>query len=201
MCEVVNAKLAVKLIPITRMDCPTCIPLLEREVKRLEGVGEVQGNYMNKTLKVTYTPNRVTLAEIEASIERIGYRIAYKKYPGVLSRLKGLFRDAKPDEISPLTDHDFPGKVLHASKPVAVLFSSPTCPMCIIFKREITETVKRLEGKADFYEIDIGSSEIWRKYDIMSIPSVLIFKEGQLTERFEGLPQKEKIALALRVEG
>ena len=65
----------VKTIPLTRMDCPSCIPLLEREVTELDGVEAVQGNYMNKTLKVTYDPTRVQLDAIEAAIEQIGYRI------------------------------------------------------------------------------------------------------------------------------
>jgi len=179
------------------MDCPTCIPVLEREVKRIEGVDAVQGNYMKKSLKVTYDPNRVQLAEIEAAIERVGYRIAYKKYPGVISRLRGLLGGEKADEIVSLTDTDFPGKVLHASKPVAVLFSSQTCPTCRFFKRQFKEIAEKVEGKADLYEMDIASTETWRKYNILSIPTVLIFKNGQLSERFEALPKGEDIALAL----
>ncbi len=129
-----STKLATKTIPVTRMDCPTCISLLEREVKRLEGVDKVQGNYIAKTLKVTYDPDRVQLDEIEDAIERIGYRIAYKKYPGILSKLKGLVKREKADAIATLTEIEFPGKVLHASRPVAVLFSSPTCPASHFFK-------------------------------------------------------------------
>ena len=86
------SKLTVKTIPIIRMDCPTCIPVLEREIRQLEGVDNVRGNYMSKTLKVTYDPEMVQLTEIEAAIERVGYQIAYKKYPGVISRLRGIFQ-------------------------------------------------------------------------------------------------------------
>ncbi len=182
------------------MDCPTCIPVLEREVKRIEGVDSVQGNYMRKNLKVTYDPDRVQLEEIEAAIERIGYRIAYKKYPGVISRLRGLLVGEKADEIVSLIDTDFPGKVLHASRPVAVLFSSQTCPTCRFFKRQFKEIAEKVEDKADLYEMDIASTETWRKYDILSIPTVLIFKSGKLSERFEALPRGEDIALALGVK-
>ena len=81
-----------KLIPITRMDCPTCIPVLEKEVLRLEGVEKARGNYMTKNLKVTFDPEKVQLSEIEAAIERVGYQIAYKRYPGVFDKLKNLFQ-------------------------------------------------------------------------------------------------------------
>jgi len=193
----VVSKVVVKTIPITRMDCPTCIPVLEREIRRLKGVDEVQGNYMNKTLKVTYDPNKVQLEKIEAAIERVGYRIAYKKYPGVISRMMERLRGEKIEEIIPITDTEFPGKILHASKPVAVLFSSSTCPTCHFFKRQFKEIAEKIKDKADLYEMDIAYTETWRKYDVLSIPTVLIFRNGQLSERFEALPQREKIALAL----
>ena len=192
-----STKLATKTIPLTWMDCPTCIPLLESEVKRLEGVDEVQGNYITKTLKVTYDPKTVQLDEIEAAIERIGYRIAYKKYPSVLSRLKGLLTREKADPIASLTDIEFPGKVLHASRPVAVLFSSPTCPACHFFRGRFREIAGNIKNKVDFYEMDIAATETWRKYDILSVPTVLIFRSGQLSKRFDALPREEEVASAL----
>jgi thioredoxin 1 len=193
-----NMKLVEKIIPITRMDCPTCIPVLEREVGRLEGVEEVRGNYMAKNLRVTYDPERVQLAEIEAAIERVGYQITYKRYPGVFSKLKELFRREESEEVPSLTDADFPGKVLHASKTVAVLFSSPTCPTCRVFKPRFREIAGKVGDKADLYEMDIVSTETWRKYDILSIPTVLVFRAGEATERFTVLPDAEEIERALR---
>jgi copper chaperone CopZ len=194
------SRFATKTIPITRMDCPTCIPVLEREIKRLKGVDEIQGNYMNKTLKVTYDPEKVQLEEIEGAIERVGYRISYKKYPGVISRMMGRLRGEKIEEIISITDIDFPGKVLHASKPVVVIFSSSTCPACHFFKRQFEEIVDKVKGKVDLYEMNITSTETWRKYDILSIPTVLIFRKGKLSERFEALPKGEDIASALGVK-
>ena len=188
----------VKTIPIIRMECPTCIPVLEREVKQLKGVTEARGNYLNKTLQVSYDPETVQLEEIEAAIERIGYRIAYKTYPGVVSRIIGRIRGVKDEEITSLTDIDFPGKVLHTSRPVAILFSSPTCPVCHVFKRQFKEIAEKGKGKATFYEMDISSTETWREYDIMSIPTVLIFKNGRLFERFDALPKGEEVARSLR---
>ncbi|UCD46054.1 MAG: cation transporter [Candidatus Bathyarchaeota archaeon] len=187
----------VKNIPITRMDCPTCIPVLEKEVLRLEGVDEVRGNYMTKNLKVTFDPERVQLAEIEAAIERVGYQIAYKRYPGVFSKLRELFRRGESKRVPVLADTDFPRKVLHATRRVAVLFSSPTCPTCKVFKPRFEELAERLEGEADFYEMDIVSTETWRKYDVLSIPTVLVFGEGEVSKRFTALPRTEDVEEAL----
>jgi thioredoxin 1 len=193
----VDTDLVEKTIPIIRMDCPTCIPVLEREVQRLEGVVVVRGNYMAKNLKVTYDPERVQLAEIEAAIERVGYQIAYKRYPGIFSKIRELFRRGESERVPALTDSDFSGKVLHAPRRVAVLFSSPTCPTCRVFKPRFEELAERLGDEADFYEMDIVSTETWRKYDVLSIPTVLVFREGEVSERFTALPRTEDLEKAL----
>lgn len=154
---------------------------------------------MNKTLKVTFNPRRVQLEAIEAAIERVGYQIAYKKYPGILSKLKNLFARKDIDEIASLTDTDFPGQVLHASRPVVVLFSSPMCPACRIFKEQFNKMQLNATDTADFYEMDIASTETWRKYDVRSIPTVLVFRNGQLLERFDALPKIDDISQALDI--
>lgn len=188
----------VKQIPITRMDCPTCIPVLENALLEIEGVSEARGSYMRKILRVTYDPDSVQLAEIEAAIEGVGYRISYKKYPGVISKLRGLFRDGQSEKVPTLSDVDFPGKVLHASRTVAVLFSSQTCPTCHVFKPRFQKIGERVEGKADLYEMDIASTETWRDYEILTIPTVLIFRAGKVSERFTALPRIEEIEKSLR---
>ena len=189
--------LTVKTIPIIRMDCPTCIPLLEKEVAKLEGVEAVRGSYMSKMLRVTFDPEVTQLAEIEAAVERLGYRIAYKKYPSALSRLRGLFKRESAAEVASLTDRDFPGKVLHASRTVVVLFSSPTCPTCRVFKPEFLSLADKLGGKADFYEMDIEATETWRDHDILSIPQVLIFRAGKVSERFTAMPVAAELEKSL----
>ena len=189
--------LTIKTIPIVRMECPTCIPVLEREVKRLGGVEEARGNYMTKTLKVTYDPDRARLQDIEGAIERIGYRIAYKKYPGIISKIKGLLGGEKPTGVSALSDADFTDKALLATKPVAVLFSTPTCPTCRVLKKVYMEVAERLKGAAVLYEMDIATTETWRRYDILATPTILIFHEGEEIERFTGLPRREELETAL----
>jgi thiol-disulfide isomerase/thioredoxin len=181
-----SSSLTVKTIPILRMDCPTCIPVLEREVLKVEGVEEVRvrGNYLARTLKVTFDSSKAQLAEIEAAIERVGYRIAYKRYPSPLSRLRDLFKR-------------FPGKVLHASKTVVVLFSSPTCPTCKVFKPEFLGLAERMGKEADFYEMNIEETETWREYDVLSIPQVIVFRAGKISERFTAMPIASEIEKAL----
>lgn len=186
-----------KTIPITRMDCPTCIPTLEKAVSKLEGVVDVKGNYIYKYLKVVYDSEKVTLDLIEKTIENVGYQIAYKDYPSVISRLINIFKDDEPyTSINKINDEDFPGKVLHSSKPVAVLFSSKTCPSCQVFKPSYEELAKE-KSENVFYEMDISITETWKKFDVMSIPTVIIFKNGKIHGRFTAMLRTEDISSAL----
>lgn len=185
-----------KRIPITRMDCPTCVPTLEKAVSDLDGVGEVKGNYIYRYLRVIYDPEKVTLERIEKAIEGVGYQVAYKEYPSVVSRLIKLFRNGKSSPgIRPLSDQDFQRKVLNSAGQVVVLFSSKTCPSCRIFKTSYEELADN--GGNIFYEMDISVTETWRKYGVMSIPTVLIFKDGEVTNRFTAMLKMEDVQSAL----
>jgi thioredoxin 1 len=179
------------------MDCPTCVPILEREIQNLSGVKEVRANYITKILKVTYYPNLVQLSDIEAAIEYVGYQIVYKKYPSLASRLKGLIKKEKPSRVQSISDADFSGNVLHSAKPVAVLFSSPICLACKVLKPLYIEAAEDLREKAEFYEMDISSSETWRSYDVLAIPTILVFREGKVENRLMPLLKKDEIEKAL----
>jgi copper chaperone CopZ len=47
-----------KTIPITGMDCSSCIVNIEKELKKLKGVKEAQGSYIMEKVVVTYDPTR-----------------------------------------------------------------------------------------------------------------------------------------------
>jgi copper chaperone CopZ len=165
------------------MDCPTCIPALEKAVTRLQGVTDAKGSYFTKTMKVSYYPDKVGLGEIEKAIEDLGYRIAYKEYPGLLEKIKDLFYREDSLGVAMITDGEFEGKVLLSDKIVVILFSSETCPSCTVFKPGYYEMAKK-HDKAEFYEMDIGNTETWKKYDIFNIPQVLVFEAGSVKNRF-----------------
>jgi copper chaperone CopZ len=186
----------MKLIPITQMDCATCVSPIEKELLKLNGVKEARVNYMVKTVKVIYDSDLVGLSDIEAAIEQVGFQIAYKQYPSVASKIKGLFRKEKSTNVKVISDADFASKVLHASKPVAVLFSSPTCPICRITEPVYMEAADELVGQAEFYEMDISISNTYHDYDVLCTPSILIFRDGQLKDRLL-VPQKTEIIKAL----
>ncbi len=93
------------------------------------------------------------------------------------------------------TDANFNEEVLKSSTPVFVDFWAPWCGPCQIMGPIVEEMVKTYEGK----NIKIGkcnvdeNPEIAGKYNIMSIPSFLVFKNGEAVDQVVGGVQKEKL--------
>jgi thioredoxin 1 len=185
-----------KEIPITRMDCPTCVVTLEKSVMKVSGVKKAQGNYLKKTVKVTYDDS-IPLAEIEKAIEDVGYQIAYKKYPSPLSRLRGLFSRGESKDITTITDSEFSSKVLGVKAPVAILFSSEDCPSCQILKPQIKELAEKHRGAINFYEMDVSNTETWKNYRVMGIPTVIVFKDGKPFNRFGAMLRVDELEKSL----
>ena len=48
-----------KVIPVTRMDCPTCVATIETELVKLEGVMDVKVNFLMRKIVVDYDPEKV----------------------------------------------------------------------------------------------------------------------------------------------
>jgi len=87
-----------KTFPITGMDCPSCIVNIEKELKKLRGVKEAQGNYIVEKVVVTYDPSKIDVSAIEKKIEDLGYRIAYKKYPSIAERIRRWIKRSKQNK-------------------------------------------------------------------------------------------------------
>lgn len=185
-----------KEIGITRMDCPTCVVTLEKSVMNVPGVRKTQGNYLKKTIRVTYD-EATPLTAIEKAIEDVGYQVAYKKYPSPLSKLRGLFSKGESKAITTITDAEFQNKVLSSEKPVAVLFSSEGCPSCQVLKPQIKALAEKQGGRVDFYEMDISQTGSWKEYHVMGIPTVLVFRGGKPMERFGALLRVDELDKAL----
>ena len=84
-----------KTIPITGMNCPSCIVNIEKELMKLKGVKEAQGNYIMEKVVVTYDPNEIDVPAIEKKIEHLGYRISYKRYPSMKERIHSWMKRSK----------------------------------------------------------------------------------------------------------
>jgi len=81
-----------KTIPIDRMDCASCAQIIEKEMKKLEGVKDVSINLLMRKVVVTYDPEKIDESNLEKKIEDLGYRISYKKYESVFNKILKIFK-------------------------------------------------------------------------------------------------------------
>ncbi len=94
-----------------------------------------------------------------------------------------------------INDNEFINEV-ESSKGVAVVdFFAPWCGPCKMLSPIFEELGVEMEGKANFLKVDVDqSAAIARKYKIMGVPSIMIFKDGNPVERVVGFVQKEDLS-------
>ncbi len=98
-----------------------------------------------------------------------------------------------------LSKTDFDKKVKQSDKPVLVDFFASWCGPCQMMAPIIEELEKEIEGEAEIYEVDVDKeNELASKFQVMSIPTILIFKKGEITDQFNGVTSKEELLKALK---
>jgi len=90
-----------------------------------------------------------------------------------------------------ITDANFDELVLKSSKPVMVDFWAKWCGPCRMLGPIIEEVSKDYEGKAIVGKLDVDSNqEFAAKFGVRNIPTVLVFKDGELVNRQVGVSPK-----------
>ena len=100
--------------------------------------------------------------------------------------------------LKEFTDQNFESEVLKSSEPVLVDFWAEWCPPC----KALTPTIEKLAdayvGKVKIGKVDTDSArEVAMKYKISSIPTVLLFKNGQVAQTIVGLRNERDYRAAL----
>jgi thioredoxin 1 len=94
-----------------------------------------------------------------------------------------------------ITDSSFQDAVLNSDKPVLVDFWAVWCGPCRTLGPIIEEVANDFEGKAVVGKVDVDNNQdISMKYGIRNIPTVLIFKNGEVVDKLVGVAPKEVIA-------
>ena len=99
-----------------------------------------------------------------------------------------------------MTDLNREGFREAASKgmPLVVDFWAGWCMPCRVYAPVVEEAADDLDGKADFGKVNIDDQrELALEYDIMSIPTLVVFKGGEEMERLVGVRKKEEIIEAV----
>jgi len=85
-------------------------------------------------------------------------------------------------------------EVTNSDKAVFVDFWATWCGPCSIVAPIVEELAKEYQGKVNFVKVDVDQNkELASKYNIFSIPTLVIFRNGQLVSQAAGAVSKESI--------
>ena len=97
-----------------------------------------------------------------------------------------------------ITDDNFETEVLKSENPVLIDFWAAWCGPCRIIAPIVEELASEYSGKAKIGKLDVDDNQQTAiKYGVRSIPTLLIFKDGQLKETIIGAVPKGQIVQKL----
>jgi thioredoxin 1 len=103
---------------------------------------------------------------------------------------------AKPIEV---TDKTFEEVVLNAKLPTVVDFWAVWCGPCMMIAPILEEIAQEYDGQLQVAKLDVDTNnESAGQYEVMGIPTLILFKQGQPVERIIGSMPKEKLLSKLK---
>jgi len=97
-------------------------------------------------------------------------------------------------KVETATDQNWDEKIMKSSKPVLVDFWAEWCGPCRMVGPLVEEIAGEYEERLDVYKLDVDSNTgTAQNYNIRSIPSLIIFKNGKVAEQKIGALPKAKL--------
>lgn len=99
--------------------------------------------------------------------------------------------------IQHLSANDLESRVLRAHGPAALDFYQASCPPCRVLEPRLARVAAQYAGQVPVYRIDIDRDlQVAERFGVMSLPTVLIVRDGQEIERLDGLITEPQLKAA-----
>jgi thioredoxin 1 len=99
--------------------------------------------------------------------------------------------------IQTLTSGEIQPRVIEAPGPVALDFYQESCPPCRVLEPRLERVAAKYEGRLSVYRVDVDRDlAVAESYGVMSLPTVLVLREGKEVERLDGLIREADLTAA-----
>ena len=96
--------------------------------------------------------------------------------------------------VNEFSDDNFEAEVINSDRPVLVDFWAPWCGPCRIIAPVVEELSEALVGKLKVGKLNVDDNQkVSMKFGIRSIPTLLVFKDGEVAEQIIGAVPKTEI--------
>ena len=101
-------------------------------------------------------------------------------------------------KVAEFTDNDFEQEVLQSSVPVLVDFWAPWCGPCRMIAPVVEALASENSGSVKVCKVNVDDSPmVAQQFGVSSIPTLIVFKDGEVVERLVGVQPKGRLQEAL----
>ena len=101
-------------------------------------------------------------------------------------------------ELQYVNEDDFQTEVLESNQPVLVDFTAVWCGPCKMLEPLVVELASEWAGKVKIVKLDVDhNANIAMQYQVMGVPTLMLFKQGEIKERLTGYKPKKRIVSKL----
>jgi len=101
-------------------------------------------------------------------------------------------------EVKYVTEADFQTEVLNAQDPVLVDFTAVWCQPCRMVDPIVKQLAQDWDGKVKVVKLDADQNpNIMMQYGVMGIPTLMLFRGGEIKERLTGYQSKDRLVSKL----
>jgi thioredoxin 1 len=103
--------------------------------------------------------------------------------------------------VKDVNDQDFDAEVLQSEQPVLVDFWAAWCAPCRLIAPTVDQVAQDFSGRAKVVKLNVDDNrEVSSRFNIRGIPTLLLFKDGEVKDQIVGATSKDQISRIIEAQ-